>query len=87
MYCCELWGNTYCIRINRLKLLQKRAVRIINNADYRAHTSELFRKYRILKLDDLINLHTCLVMYKASNCLLPKNVQSKLVKKPRCTWI
>ena len=81
MYCCELWGNTYCIRINRLKLLQKRAVRKINNAEYRDHTSALFKKYRILKLEDLITLHTCLVMYKASNCLLPKNVQSQFVKK------
>ena len=80
MYCCELWGNTYKIRINDLMLLQKRAIRLIENVSYRSHTSEIFKKYGILKIKDLIDLHTCLLMYKASNKQLPVNVQMKFTK-------
>ena len=44
MYCCELWGNTYNCRIKDIRLLQKRAVRIIDNALYRDHSSPIFKK-------------------------------------------
>ena len=42
-YCCELWGNTYGCRINDLIVLQKRAVRLIDKATFRAHTSKFLR--------------------------------------------
>ena len=80
MYCCELWGNTFNSRINDIRLLQKRAVRIIDNVSYRDHTSHIFKKYGILKINDLVDLHTCLLMYKASNRMLPQNVQANFSK-------
>ena len=49
MYCCELWGNTYSSRMNSLILLQKRAVRIIDNASYRDHTSKILKNIVYLK--------------------------------------
>ena len=50
------------------------------NVEYRTHTSHLFKKYRILKFRDLIEFNSCMIMYKASNNLLPKNVQAKFIK-------
>ena len=79
-YCCEIWGNTYTSRIRELVLLQKRAVRLIDKVGYREHTSDIFKKYKILKFKDLVDFHSCILMYKASNNMLPANVQMQFCK-------
>ena len=35
-YCCAIWGNTYISRLNKLIVLQKRAIRLIANVPYLA---------------------------------------------------
>ena len=35
-------------------------------------------------MKDLVDLNTCLLMYKASNRLFPQNVQIKFQKKKQC---
>ena len=78
-YCNDIWGNTYYSRIHNLVLLQKRVIRIIGNAGYRDHTSSIFQKFKILKLQDLIKLQTCILMYKANNGSLPSHIQLNFV--------
>ena len=41
-------------------LLQKRAIRAINKANYNSHTESLFKRYKILKLNDLYELKVIL---------------------------
>ncbi len=48
-----VWGNTNTFKLNSIINMQKRAVRILSNADYLAHTSELFLNHKILKLDQI----------------------------------
>lgn len=48
-----LWGGTSHTLLNSLFILQKRAIRIITNSSYLAHTSSLFKSTEILKLSDL----------------------------------
>lgn len=79
-YCCEIWGNTFVSRLHGLKLLQKRAIRIIGNVSYLDHTSMIFKRFNILKLQDIITLNTCVLMYKANRGSLPKHVQNNFVK-------
>ena len=74
-YCCELWGNTYKTRLTDLVVLQKRAVRIIHGAQYRAHTNILFCKSKTLKFFDLVKLNVAIIMYKAYHYMLPKKLQ------------
>ena len=76
-YCCEIWGNTYNSRINDIVLLQKRAIRIVGKAGYRENSSQIFRKYKVLTFTDLVEFNSCVLMYKASNNMLPINVQSQ----------
>ena len=59
--CC--YGSTYATHTNRLYLLQKRAIRIINNAPFLAHTEPLFYSNGILKFDDIFKLNVGLYMY------------------------
>ncbi len=59
-----VWGNTNAFKLNRIITLQKRAVRILSNADYLAHTSDLFLNHKILKLDQINILQTAVFMFK-----------------------
>ena len=52
-YCISSWGAASPSNLNKLKALQKRAIRTICRAHYLAHTTGLFKKQSILKLEDL----------------------------------
>ena len=52
-YCNLIWGGTFSSHIQRLVLLQKKSIRIINNSNYLAHTNELFIKNSLLKMADI----------------------------------
>ena len=50
-YCCEVWGNNYKTRILSLFILQKRAIRICLNTNYKCHTKQC-----VINLDHLMFL-------------------------------
>ena len=52
IYCLPVFGSTYDCHLNPLIVLQKRAIRILNNADYTDHTNPLFFASKILKFKD-----------------------------------
>jgi hypothetical protein len=57
------WGS---VNTSRLFLLQKRAVRIIENTQYKAHSDPLFKNLRILKLNDVFR-HKLVQLYTKIN--------------------
>ena len=63
-YCLLIWGNAADIHINRLSLLQKRAIRTICQAQFLEHTTTLFATQKILKLKDLYKQRCALFTYK-----------------------
>ena len=52
-YCITIWGGTKQTHLNSLILVQKRIIRIINNAGFREHTRPLFKTSKILNVGDL----------------------------------
>ena len=44
-------------------MLQKRAIRVINNKRYNSHTDPLFKKTKILQIEDLFQYQAALFMY------------------------
>ena len=52
-YCLLSWGSG--IEAKGIFLQQKRAIRAISSAGYKAHTEPLFKIYNILKLEDIYN--------------------------------
>ena len=52
-YCNIVWGGTCNNHLNKLVLLQKRAIRVISNSGYLDHTAPIFKKLNLLKLDDI----------------------------------
>jgi len=64
------WGHT--IRDNDImSRLQKRAIRIISNSNYRCHTTPLNKKLKIIKLVDLFHLFTLKFVYNYVHKNLP----------------
>ena len=63
---------SYCIT--------EKALRLIANTSYNAHSSFLFYNFRCLKLLDLVKFCVNNVMYKAYNNLLPDNLQCQFTK-------
>ena len=77
-YCCDIWGNTYKSRIQPLHIIQKRAIRICQKADYRSHSRPLFYQLKTLNIHDMVNFKNMVFMYKVYNKLLPDNIMSYL---------
>ena len=80
-YCVEVWGNSYKTIINPIYILQKKAIRIVNLSDYYAPTNPLFIDNCTLKFQDIVNLNTTSIIYKAYNKSLPGCMQELF--KPR----
>ena len=75
MYCAEVWGNTYATNVQCLVILHKRVIRLLCGAKRLDHTTMLFYNLHILKVPDIVELKTAIIMFKAFHNLLPLNVQ------------
>ena len=69
-YCCLVWTQNSST-IQRIVILQKKAVRIINFQPKSSHTSPLFKQSSILKFQDKICLENILFVSKSLNNLSP----------------
>jgi hypothetical protein len=75
------WGKN----TKRLFQLQKRAIRLVANSNYRAHTSPLFKYLNILKLDDIFTLTALKFYFSYCNNRLPSYFQTmELVQRQEC---
>ena len=72
------WGS----KNNRLVKLQKRAVRMINNSKYNAHTDPLFKEMYLLKLDDIFKLNALKLYHNFKNNKLPYFFQDMFAGDP-----
>jgi len=70
-YGCLLWGNTHKTYLNKLEIVQRKAIRVITKSNYNAATSPLFKKTNILKLSDVYNAQISTFMYDYSKSNLP----------------
>ena len=75
-YCNIAWCNSTDYCIDRLFLLQKKAVRIISNSSYYAHTKPLFAKLKILNVFDLNDYNIACFMYLCFKNQIPCHVSS-----------
>ena len=62
-----VWGKSS----NKLFKIQKKAIRIITNSSFNAHTEPLFKSNNILKVNDLRKLHELKFFFKFHHNTLP----------------
>jgi hypothetical protein len=71
IYGIHVWSAAPQHVVNSLEKMQKKAIRMINNAPYNSHTEPLFKKCKILPLNLLVKYFKLLFMYDYTNDLLP----------------
>ena len=71
LYCIEIWGSTNITLFQSVFKLQKRAVRIIVSANFKAHTDPIFQHLEILPLKKINHFSLILLMFKYTHNLLP----------------
>ena len=66
-----VWGNADEIHLNKIRVLQKKVIRTICNADFNDHSSPLFKNLNILKFEDLLKMQYACLMWEYENGNLP----------------
>ena len=70
-YGAQIWGQTTNKNIKRVILIQKKALRIINFADFNAPTSKLFSDSKVVKFKDHVTIQNFLLAHDFINHNLP----------------
>ena len=60
-----IWGSTFETHLLPLITQQKRIIRTITNAGYRDHTGPLFKRLKLLKLQDIYYFYLGIYMFRA----------------------
>ena len=80
-YCCLIWGINYESQLQRLIILQKRAVRLIVKIYPPASSQPLFKEYKILKIDQIAKMQMILVVHRFLKSELPASLQTLFEKE------
>ena len=56
-YCCSIWGSTSQENINTIVKLQKRAARLILDADFSTPSAILFQELKWISFSDIVKFH------------------------------
>ena len=83
LYCLLIWSATYKTYLEPSRKLQNKAMRVINNVQWSSNSDPLFRKNKILKLEDLIKLETSKLMFNLADVnyrILLQNISKRYLK-------
>ena len=58
-----MWGNAYEIHLNKIRVLQKKVVRLIAIVEYNVHSSPILKELNILKFDDILKMQFACLMF------------------------
>ena len=70
-YCNLARAGTYKSNLQRIVTLQKRALRIVSNSTYIAHTGPIFKELKLLKFHDIHSFQLGTFMFSFKNSTLP----------------
>ena len=68
------WGNSFRNQVDKLLLIQKKAMRVICHKNKYDHTDQLFYSNKVLKIDDLFSLRLGCTMYQINAGHLPHSL-------------
>ena len=71
-YGISIWGDADATYVNKIKIAQKKVIRIIADADFLAHTDPLFKEHKILKFDDVYLHQYASLMWDQDHRNLPQ---------------
>ena len=70
-YCILSWGY----KCDRITKIQKRAIRLINLSKYNAQTEPIFKQFKLLKVNHILQMQEFKFYHKFKNNTLPAYLQ------------
>ena len=80
LYCNHIWGSCCAKNLNRLFVLQKKAIRIICSANRRSHSAPLFKDLKLLNVWQINKFLIGQFMYKCYHGTLPSLFEKYFVR-------
>ena len=75
IYCALVWISSITKKqLNSLKVIQKKALRIVHNKRFNAHTGKLFETAKITQVQNIFDREACLLTFKYQNRNLPTEI-------------
>ena len=68
-----IYGATSTRNLGQIETVQRKAIRVLTRSTYNAHTDPLFKKHKILKVNDLIQLNQSIFVRQFKNGKLPES--------------
>ena len=68
-----IYGATSTRNMEQIETVQRKAIRVLTRSRYNAHTDPLFKKHKILKVNDLIQLNQSIFVRQFKNGKLPES--------------
>ena len=78
-YGIEAWHGTYQNHTSKIFVLQKKAIRAINNLAYNEHTNAYFKCNKILKLSDQYKLQVLNYLFQVLHSNIDEEIKSSLL--------
>jgi len=76
VYCSSIMSLLSAKNMNKIKKIQKKAIRIMSNSTYYAHTNPIFAQHQILPYDLLIKQSQLSLMHSLHNKLAPASFRN-----------
>ena len=73
-YCCFIFTSTYPTHISKLEKIQKRAVRLVDGQSRLAHSGPIFKKLKLLKVQDIGKQQMLLLLHRKLQNGLPQPI-------------
>ena len=80
IYGSQVWGQSITTHTKKIFSLQRKALRIIQFADFHAPSEPIFKDKSILKLEDFIKLQNCLFVHDAIKNVGPDSFNTYFTK-------
>ena len=71
IYCIIVWGGACTTNLNRLQILQNRAVRLVTRSPFRSSSAPIFAHLNLLQVSDIRRLQIALFLFRCKHFLLP----------------
>jgi len=71
-----VWGSAYKTNLQRIVILQKCVIRIVNKSYYNAHTEPIFKKLDLLKFQDIQLMCLGQFMFSFKNAIFPRKFEN-----------
>ena len=72
IYCNMIWASNYPSSLDKIRVLQKRLLRLVTFSEPRTPSAPLFKKLKVLNIEQICSYQTGIFMYKYCKDLLPQ---------------